>query len=100
MSITEKAKYANKGSGLKIGKPTKITDFIHEQDRIRVRIWNKKTGFWWQLEVNGSKSQVYSYYPGILEHKGYCITSAYWGGTFPEFVPFKISTAQFYVKSA
>jgi hypothetical protein len=64
------------------------------QDTIVVEVENSTMRFAWRIIVNGDASRWSRHYDGVLMHKGYCIATAYWEGTFPEFIPFKIATAE------
>lgn len=70
----------------------RVTDrrvFRFGSDEIIVEVENSSVRFSWRMLVNGDASRWTTYYDGVLEHKGYCLATAYWDGTFAEFVPFK-----------
>lgn len=76
-------------------KPTeKPRHFVLDKDRITVDIENSQIRFAWRMTVNGSVSEVYNYYAGLLEHKGYVVATDYWRGTFEAFVPTKLVKAK------
>lgn len=79
-----------------------VTDERHYQcgdDRITVQIQDNMDSFRWRMKVNeGEMSSSYGLYIGMLGHDGYCVGTAYWGGTFPEFIPFKIILAEEIIK--
>lgn len=60
-------------------------------DNVIVEIEDSEKQFAWRLIVNGEKSNVSTYYEGILEHKGYFLATGYWDGTFLELIPFKLN---------
>lgn len=65
------------------------------KDHIIVQIQDTMLAFRWRMRVNGGEmSQSYSLYRGMLEHDGYRVGTAYWGATFPEFIPFRIVLAE------
>jgi hypothetical protein len=75
--------------------PTNITHFVGANgDKLEVHVWNTLDGFRWRLVVNGDIGNSTSYYDGVYCHKGWHLATAYWGGTFSEFVPFQISEAK------
>jgi hypothetical protein len=74
-------------------KPNIKRTFINGNDIIVVRIQNESHGHYWQMEVNGSKSEVSGHYMGVLNHGDYYYCTAYWAGTFPVDTPFKITKA-------
>ena len=71
--------------------PTEEHHFKNGRDKIRVQIQNSAThGFAWRMSVNGKWSHITYTYSGILTHKGYGLTTAYFTPEIQEFVPFKI----------
>lgn len=71
-----------------------IKQYDDGDNTVLVETVDDLTVFQWRLIVNNEWSDWSSHYPGILCFKGYYITSAYWEGTFPEFVPFKVVELQ------
>lgn len=71
---------------------------FHDRDNgntIEVEIEDSAERFRWRMAVNGVWSDWSQHYQGILAHAGYNLATAYWGGVFPEFVPFKaVSTTE------
>lgn len=70
--------------------PTETLWFTDGEHKLAIHVENSNVRFAWQLEVNNDFSHVTTHYTGILEHCGYCVATAYWEGTLPVFVPFKI----------
>jgi hypothetical protein len=73
--------------------PTEHQTYKDGDNTVKVHIQDDMNGLCWQLEVNSSKSEVYSYYPGVLVHQGYAYCTPYWEGVLPIEVPFKIGPA-------
>ena len=73
--------------------PTEHLTFWDGTTRIVVHVQNDRKCFRWQLEVNGSSSDPTSDYSGLLVHQGYAYATAYWEGTLPHEIPFKITPA-------
>lgn len=80
---------------------TKVTFQATERKAFRdgnksiiVEIENTEQRFVWRLIVDSSTSRPMSHYPSVLKHRGYCIATAYWAGTFPEFIPFRCKNAR------
>ena len=59
-------------------------------DEVTVEVIDDSKGMRWRLIVNKKESDWHSYYPGIMVFEGFGVASAYWDGTFKEFVPFRI----------
>lgn len=77
-------------------EPFTTTDahsYTYENHQILVEIENTSQRFRWRLTVDGDASEPYGYYQGILLHKGFAVATAYWEGTFEEFVPFCVDYA-------
>lgn len=74
----------------------KVTDrrlFRGNGDMVRIEVSDTRSGFAWRMRVGRKKwSNWYSHYQGILVHDGYGLATAYWDGSFKEFVPFKITS--------
>lgn len=65
---------------------------------IVVEIINSSTEFKWRLKMGGQESPWFTSYESILSHtfpngQTWFLATAYWGGTFPELVPFQIKPA-------
>lgn len=71
--------------------PTEEKRFTNGTDTLVVRVENSSQQFKWQLVVNGDASEPTSYYQGILTHKGFGLTTAYYDPDIREFIPFKIN---------
>jgi len=65
---------------------------------IQLEIIDNEKEFKWQLKMGNEVSRFFSCYESILSHKFsngsiWYVATAYWEGTFPEFVPFTINPA-------
>ncbi len=70
-----------------------ITHHFHlGNDRVSLYIQETETTHRWQLQVNGEKSPVSSWYDGILIFRGYAVVSEYWSNTvdLKPWKPFKV----------
>jgi hypothetical protein len=74
-------------------KPCIKQTFVNGNDVIVVRTQDESHGHYWQMEVNGSKSEVSGHYMGVLAHKDYYYCTADWTGVFPVNTPFTITKA-------
>lgn len=74
--------------------PTEHTHYDVGGDKVEVQVEDSINQFAWRLVVNGNESDVSTYYEGILMFKSIGVATAYWLGSFEEFVPFKASYGQ------
>lgn len=76
---------------------TIITEYHFGTTKVEVEFVDDEQSTKWRLIVDGNASDFSGYYSGILVHKGFGLATAYWEGTLPSLVPFKITVPDGYV---
>lgn len=74
-----------------------ILTFCLDEDEVKVHISDLPEGFSFRIEVNGDISPAFGYHD-LASHKGWYVTSAYYEGSFREFVPFRLEYANVHFK--